>query len=71
MPLTGQAIPYVGELADMMALFDAAGFETRSRSLRDTFGVDALNVDEWSGGGQRRGSDQEEVESAFQGRKRR
>jgi uncharacterized protein YbjT (DUF2867 family) len=72
MRLTGQAIPYVRELADMMALFDAVGFATKSHALRDTFKVDALTVEEWASGGRRMGSDQGELESArFRDRGRR
>ncbi|MEW6637181.1 MAG: NAD(P)H-binding protein [Actinomycetota bacterium] len=49
MRLPGLAVPRIRELADMMALFDAAGFATDSPALRDTFGVDALTIEEWAG----------------------
>jgi uncharacterized protein YbjT (DUF2867 family) len=42
--------PYVRELADMMALFDAAGYAADPSILRDTFVVSALSLEEWAGG---------------------
>ena len=46
----GQVIPYVGELADMMSFIDVAGYATDPSTLRDTFGVSALSLEEWAGG---------------------
>jgi uncharacterized protein YbjT (DUF2867 family) len=48
--LPGRASPYVRELADMMALFDAVGYAANPSILRDTFGVSALALKEWAGG---------------------
>jgi hypothetical protein len=42
--------PYVRELADMIALFDAAGYAADPSILRDTFVVSALSLEEWAGG---------------------
>jgi uncharacterized protein YbjT (DUF2867 family) len=47
--LPGQMSPYIRELADMMALFDAAGYAADPSILRDTFGVSALTLQEWAG----------------------
>ena len=44
----GLAVPYVRELANMMAFFDAVGFATDPSVLRDTFGVPALGIEEWA-----------------------
>ena len=49
--LPGRMSPYVRELADMMALFDAAGYAADPSILRDKFGVSALTLEEWLGGG--------------------
>jgi uncharacterized protein YbjT (DUF2867 family) len=49
--LSGRVSPYVRELAAMMALFDTAGYAADPSSLRDTFGVSALTLQEWAGGG--------------------
>jgi uncharacterized protein YbjT (DUF2867 family) len=46
----GRVIPYVGELADMMSFIDAAGYATDPSTLRDTFSVPALSLEEWAGG---------------------
>jgi uncharacterized protein YbjT (DUF2867 family) len=46
----GRVSPYVRELADMMALFDIAGYAADPSILRDTFGVSALTLQEWAGG---------------------
>jgi uncharacterized protein YbjT (DUF2867 family) len=44
----GLAVPYVREMANMMAFFDAVGFATDPSVLRDTFGVPALGIEEWA-----------------------
>ena len=38
----------VEELANMFALFDAAGYTTDPTPLRDVFGVRALTIEEWA-----------------------
>jgi uncharacterized protein YbjT (DUF2867 family) len=48
--LPGRVSSYVRELADMMALFDTAGYAADPSFLRDTFGVSALTLQEWAGG---------------------
>jgi uncharacterized protein YbjT (DUF2867 family) len=48
MRLSGRASPYVRELANMMALFDAVGFAVDPSGLRDTFGIHALTIEEWA-----------------------
>jgi uncharacterized protein YbjT (DUF2867 family) len=48
--LPGRMNSYIRELADMMALFDAAGYAADASILRDTFGVSALTLEEWAGG---------------------
>jgi uncharacterized protein YbjT (DUF2867 family) len=48
--LPGRVSSYVRELADMMALFDAAGYAADPSILRDTFGVSAMTLREWAGG---------------------
>jgi uncharacterized protein YbjT (DUF2867 family) len=48
MHLAGRASPYVRELANMMAFFDAVGFAADPSVLRDTFGVPALTIEEWA-----------------------
>jgi uncharacterized protein YbjT (DUF2867 family) len=50
MRVPGRVVPYVRELADMMALFDVAGYAADPSTLRDTFGVPALTIEEWAGG---------------------
>jgi uncharacterized protein YbjT (DUF2867 family) len=47
--LPGRMSPYIRELADMMAFFDAAGYAADPSILRDTFGVSALTLQEWAG----------------------
>jgi hypothetical protein len=47
MRLSGRASPYLRELANMMAFFDAVGFAVEPSHLRDTFGVHALTIEEW------------------------
>jgi uncharacterized protein YbjT (DUF2867 family) len=44
----GRFSPYVREMAHMMGLFDAVGFATDPTALRDTFGVNALTIEEWA-----------------------
>jgi uncharacterized protein YbjT (DUF2867 family) len=48
MRLAGRASPYVRELANMMAFFDAVGFAADPSVLRDTFGVPVLTIEEWA-----------------------
>jgi len=50
MRVPGRIVPYVRELADMMALFDVAGYAADPSTLRDIFGVPALTIEEWTGG---------------------
>jgi len=33
----------------MFTLFEAAGYASRSPALRETFGVEALTIEEWAG----------------------
>ncbi len=49
MRLAGRFSPPVEELASMFALFDAAGYASDSPALRETFGVEALTIEEWAG----------------------
>lgn len=49
MRLAGRVSAPVEELASMFALFDAAGYASDSPALRDTFGVDAISIQEWAG----------------------
>jgi uncharacterized protein YbjT (DUF2867 family) len=44
----GRFSPYVREMAQMMALFDAVGFAADPSALRDTFDVPALTIEEWA-----------------------
>ena len=44
----GRFSPYVREMANMMAFFDAVGFATDPSVLQDTFGVPALTIEEWA-----------------------
>lgn len=48
MRAAGRFSPYVREMANMMAFFDAVGFATDPSVLRETFGVPALTIEEWS-----------------------
>ena len=48
MRATGRFSPYVRELANMMAFFDAVGFATDPSDLSETFGVPALTIEEWA-----------------------
>ncbi|MDQ3862211.1 MAG: hypothetical protein M3317_01670 [Actinomycetota bacterium] len=48
--LPGRVSPYVRELADMMTLFDVAGYAADPSILRGTFGVSAPTLqEEWAG----------------------
>lgn len=49
MRLAGSFSPPVAELASMFALFEAAGYASDSPALRETFGVEALTIEEWAG----------------------
>ena len=49
MRLAGRFSSPVEELASMFALFDAAGYASDSPALRETFGVEALTIEEWAG----------------------
>lgn len=49
MRLAGRISPAVEELTSMFALFDAAGYASDSPALRETFGVEALTIEEWAG----------------------
>jgi uncharacterized protein YbjT (DUF2867 family) len=46
--LAGRFAAPVEELANMFALFDAAGYATDPTPLRDVFGVRALTIEEWA-----------------------
>jgi uncharacterized protein YbjT (DUF2867 family) len=48
MRLAGRLSSQVEELASMFALFDAAGYASDSPALRETFGVEALTIEEWA-----------------------
>jgi len=48
MRAAGRLSPYVREMANMMAFFDAVDFATDPSVLRDTFGVPALTVEGWA-----------------------
>ncbi len=45
----GWVVPYVRELAHMMAFFDVVGYAADPSTLWDTFGVRALTIEEWAG----------------------
>ena len=49
MRLAGHFSSQVEELASMFALFEAAGYASDSPALRETFGVEALTIEEWAG----------------------
>jgi uncharacterized protein YbjT (DUF2867 family) len=49
MRLAGRFSPAVEELANMFALFEAAGYAADPAPLRDLFGVEALTIEEWAG----------------------
>jgi uncharacterized protein YbjT (DUF2867 family) len=58
MRLAGRLSPPVEELAGMFALLEGAGYASGSPALRETFGVEALTIEEWAGrvsGGRRSG----------------
>ncbi len=57
MRLYGRTSPYVRELANMMAFFDAVGFAADPSILRDTFSVPALSIEEWARQGRQPGND--------------
>jgi uncharacterized protein YbjT (DUF2867 family) len=44
----GLAVPYVRELANLMAFFNAVGYAADPSVLRDTFGVSALTIEQWA-----------------------
>jgi uncharacterized protein YbjT (DUF2867 family) len=48
MRVPGRVVPYVQELAHMMAFFDVVGYAADPSALRDTFGVHALTIEEWA-----------------------
>jgi uncharacterized protein YbjT (DUF2867 family) len=56
MRLAGRFSAPVEELANMFALFDAAGYASGSPALRQTFGVEATTIEEWAGRVSRPGS---------------
>jgi uncharacterized protein YbjT (DUF2867 family) len=56
MHLAGRFSAPVEELAGMFALFDAAGYASDSAALRETFGVEAMTLEEWAGKVSRPGS---------------
>jgi hypothetical protein len=49
MRVPGWVVPYVRELAHMMAFFDVMGYAADPSTLRDAFGVRALTIEEWAG----------------------
>lgn len=49
MRLAGRLLPPVEEIAGIFTLFDAAGYVADPAPLRDTFGVEALTIEEWAG----------------------
>ncbi len=49
MHLAGRFSSPVEELAGMFTLFEAAGYASDSPALRETFGVQALTIEEWAG----------------------
>ena len=49
MRLSGRFSPPVEELASMFTLFEAAGYASTTPALRETFGVEALTIEEWAG----------------------
>lgn len=48
MRLAGRLSSSIEELASMFALFDAAGYASDSLALRETFGVEAVTIEEWA-----------------------
>lgn len=50
MRLAGRLSPAADEVANMFAVFDAEGYASRSAALRETFGVEALTIEEWARG---------------------
>jgi uncharacterized protein YbjT (DUF2867 family) len=57
MRLPGRFVPYVRELANMMAFFDAVGFAADPSVLRDTFGIPALTIEQCARQGRQPGND--------------
>lgn len=55
MRLAGRFSPAVDELANMFAVFDAAGYASGSAALRETFGVEAGTIEGWARGVSRPG----------------
>ena len=49
MRLVGRFASPVEEVANLFALFDAAGYAADPATLRETFGVEALSLEEWAG----------------------
>jgi uncharacterized protein YbjT (DUF2867 family) len=49
MRLSGRFSPPVEELASMFTFFEAAGYASTTPALRETFGVEALTIEEWAG----------------------
>jgi uncharacterized protein YbjT (DUF2867 family) len=47
--LVGRLSSPVEEVASMFALFEDAGYSTDSLALRETFGVEAITIEEWAG----------------------
>ena len=48
MRLAGRLSSPIEELTSMFALFDAAGYASDSLALRETFGVEAVTIEEWA-----------------------
>jgi uncharacterized protein YbjT (DUF2867 family) len=46
MRAAGRASPYLRDLAGLMGLFELVGYATSSTALRDTFGIDALTIEQ-------------------------
>jgi uncharacterized protein YbjT (DUF2867 family) len=49
MRLVGRFSPPVEELGSMFTLFEATGYASGTPALRETFGVEALTIEEWAG----------------------
>ena len=56
MRLAGRFSAPVEELASIFALFGAAAYASGSPALRETFGVEAITIEEWAGKVSRPGS---------------
>ena len=48
MRLVGNFVPAVEEVAGIFTLFDAAGYASDSPALRETFGVEAVTIEQWA-----------------------